>query len=173
MLKNNLSSKEIFKNYDLIIAHKKSLNIFQSINKSLPKVLKCNISRCGTCPILLTGPKFVVNNNLTLFPNKIINCRSKNLLYVLKCFHCEKWYIGETECELRIRVTLHRQHSRTNYGFSKLANHLKDCAKLHHEEPKFNLFPFYQNYQMSKTIRRQLENYFIQKYSPPLNATTS
>ena len=37
MLKNNLSSKEIFKNYDLIIVHKKSLNIFQSINKSLPE----------------------------------------------------------------------------------------------------------------------------------------
>ena len=166
MLKTCSQTESIFKNHKLIVSYNNNSNILQNFNKSFPIVKKCNINRCGTCSLLITGRKLEFNN-ICFFSNTVINCRSKNLIYFLKCFNCNQFYIGETECEFRYRVTLHRQHGRTNYGNSKLANHLKVCCD---KSPNlFRLFPFYQNSKMTKKSRKLLEEYFIKKYNPPLN----
>lgn len=167
---NDNSSNTFFNNKKIVFSRTNCSNIVKSLNHSDPKVVKCNVSRCGTCSVIITGFNYCLPNNITIFPNVVISCRSKNLIYILKCSFCSSFYIGETECELRFRVTLHRQHCTTDYGTSYLNNHIKQCSKSFNGQPSFKIFPFYQNNKMSKIIRQQLEQYFIKKYNPSLNS---
>ena len=59
------------------------------------EVTKCNEPRCGLCKYLKEGStfdfkrqKFSVTSN--------IDCTIRNIIYVIKCRGCGKYYIGET-----------------------------------------------------------------------------
>jgi len=166
----NDSTKKMFDDHKLLVSYYNNSSLIKSINQPIFKVAKCNISRCKTCDLLITGTFHKHENKFILKPNSIINCRSKNLIYYLKCFYCNEFYIGETECEFRFRVTLHRQHAETNYGRCKLSNHLKACAKERNGTPRFLFFPFYLNERMTTRTRREIEEFFIAKYDPNLNS---
>lgn len=109
-------------------------------------------------------------NGKLIYPNMKITCNSSNLIYILYCNNCFAFYVGETQNRLRLRVNLHRQHVETHYGrFNQLARHLKDCYSSFKKLPKFKMFPFYCNQQMTTLVRRKIEGYFINLLEPPLN----
>ena len=72
------------------------------------KVTKCNEPRCGLCKHIKEGPSFSFKGK-TFTVNADMNYTVKNVIYVIECRGCEKYYIGETN-NLRKRTTLHNQH---------------------------------------------------------------
>ena len=86
------------------------------------KIQTCGSRRCQTCTILKTESKFVSS-----FTNKehkvlcsdsiaILNCKSKNVIYLLSCKKCRLQYVGETGNALHSRVCGHRTTVRKKEG---------------------------------------------------------
>ena len=97
-----------------------------------------------------------------------MDCSSKNLL---KCKGCGAEYIGETENELRKRMTVHRQQIRDpTINIIPLSAHLRTCAK--DKENYFTLIPFYKFADNTTEQERIVkESEFITTYTcrPKLN----
>ena len=89
--------------------------------KAPPGVYKCNHPRCLTCPFLQEGQtKYTfsatkeerrINDNL--------NCKSKNLIYLIECKKCTKQYIGETKRQLHERFGEHRRSIQNHHQLIK------------------------------------------------------
>ena len=89
--------------------------------KAPPNVYKCNHHRCLTCPFLQEGQtKYTfsaikeerrINDNL--------NCKYKNLIYLIECKKCTKQYIGETKHQLHERFGDHRRSIQNHHQLIK------------------------------------------------------
>ena len=101
--------------------------------------------------------------------NRFFTCNSKNVLYLLQCKHCWKFYIGETG-DLKERTRLHKSNvlHPHNSNCRKLSEHLRSCSSL--TEPYFVIYPLY--YVEDQQRRRFIEKRFIKLYKPPLNSDT-
>ena len=65
---------------------------------------------------------------ITFTVNADMNCTVKNVMYVIECRGCEKYYIGETN-NRRKRTTLHHQHIRhEKLRMIPLSGHLASCS---------------------------------------------
>jgi hypothetical protein len=155
---------------DLKLCFTKNSSLISELNGHNYFVKRCNDQRCKCCESIICS-KFIYVNNFKIFPNKIISCVSSNLIYILFCNNCFQFYVGETKNMLRLRVTLHRQHFNTHYGDNNpLAQHINNCQTQFNRHPKFKIYPFYCNPDMSTHSRKQIENYFIHKLNPSLNS---
>ena len=98
--------------------------------------------------------------------NRLFDCNSLNVIYVLICNTCWKFYIGETE-DLKVRTRVHMSNANLpeNANCKVLSHHLHDCSNLVH--PYFKIFPIY--YVEHRQHRRFTEKRFIHRYKPPLN----
>ena len=97
---------------------------------------------------------------------RYFDCNSKNVIYVLKCYYCWEFYIGETG-DLKKRTVKHKSdilHPH-NSNCKKLSFHLHQHANL--GEPFFQIYPIY--YVDDTQRRRFIEKRFIHKYHPTLN----
>ena len=47
-----------------------------------------------------------------ILPNADMNCKSRNLIYCIKCPNCDEIYIGQTGNALSERTRIHRQQIR-------------------------------------------------------------
>ena len=93
------------------------------------------------------------------------NCNSTNVIYVLKCRRCWKFYIGETK-DLKKRTRKHKSdvfHPRNSYCRA-LSEHLRRCSLA---SPQFHIFPIM--YVKDQSKRRFIEKRLISQYEPPLN----
>ena len=79
-------------------------------DKTPSGIYKCNHPRCLTCPFLQEG-----QNKYTFSATKeerhindTLNCKSKNLIYLIECKKCAKQYIGETKRQRNERFGEHR-----------------------------------------------------------------
>ena len=69
-----------------------------------------------------------------------MNCTDQNCLYVLICYGCQEFYIGQTGGKLRNRKTVHLQQVRDpTTRQMPLSEHLDKCSD---KDPKFSIFPF-------------------------------
>ena len=109
---------------------------------------------------------FGANNEFTWVYNRSFDCNSLNVIYILQCNNCWKFYIGETQ-DTKERTRLHISNANypENANCKVLSQHLHTCSKLVH--PYFTIFPFY--YVEDRQHRRFLEKRFIKRYKPPLN----
>lgn len=135
-------------------------------------VKKCNEPRCGTCPYLLEGKAFIFkNNNYKFTVRNDMNCKSSNLIYVIRCEGCKAEYVGQTGTPLRLRVTVHKQQIRDpTIRQLGLSDHLEACAVRRGISPSFKIFPFYKLMTLDQTLREIKEAHFIKKFKPTLNA---
>ena len=139
---------------------------FSNKNETKFTVTKCKEPRCGLCKYLkdgssfnFKGKQFNVNSDMT--------CTVKNVIYVIECRECRKYYIGETN-NLRNRTTLHNQHIRhENLRMTPVSGHIASCSNM---DPKYFMFPFYKMNSDSIIDRKEKEKLFIQKYKPDLNS---
>lgn len=140
-------------------------NILQVINKNgFNKIKKCGKPRCKTCPLLICK-KSIQINNILVQPNMYMDCNSKNLIYILFC-DCGEYYVGETGNPLNIRVNLHRNQAKNPTELSlKVCNHLNSCGQQYKILPCYKLPNF-----TSKSVRINVESYFISILNPSLNA---
>ena len=60
-----------------------------------------------------------------------MSCNVKNVIYVLVCSGCNKYYIGQTGDKLRNRRTVHEQQMRDpSTRQMPLSKHLHECSKM-------------------------------------------
>ena len=110
--------------------------------------------------------RFGKHNQFSWKYTRFFNCDSKNVIYVLKCSKCWKFYIGETK-DLKVRTRKHKSDVKHlhNSSCKKLALHLRTCSKL--RSPFFHIYPIY--YVEDQQRRRFLEKRFVKDFKPPLN----
>ena len=110
------------------------------------------------------GFTFGKNNEFHWEYRRFFNCDSCNVIYILKCRHCWKFYIGET-CHLKKRTRKHKSdvYHPQNSNCRVLSEHLRKCSS----SPHFQIFPIL--YVDDKHRRRFIEKRLIKQFQPPLN----
>ena len=86
--------------------------------------------------------------NKTFFLKNSFNCESSNLIYVVICQGCKEEYIGQTDCLVKERIKICRQHtaavstigSRRTFPYLWI---LKIC-----------MLPFFKIVQENKSLRK-------------------
>ena len=92
-------------------------------------------------------------------------CNSRNVIYILVCKRCWKFYIGETK-NLKPRTRKHIsdiKHPKNSYCRT-LAEHLRKCSP---RAPQFRIFPIF--YVEDRARRKFIEKRLILRFQPPLN----
>jgi len=139
---------------------------FKEINKTA-SVSKCKEPRCALCDYLVEGNTLEIKGR-TFYVKENMDCKVKNVMYVLRCNGCSEFYIGQTGDKLRNRRTVHDQQIRDpSTRQLPVSAHIDNCSKGH---PKYSIFPFYKFHTDDVSARLPKERYFIDKYSPKLNA---
>ena len=180
LLFNNFQSpkmKKVSQQYTLINSKKQPRNLKQILTRAKFTTTKeewgttkCNEPRCGTCPHLMTTDH-ITFNKMPSIPFTIrgsLNCKSKDVVYVITCPKCNHQYIGQTS-NLRHRVSLHKQHNKEPHlGLLPVNRHLRTCTNS--PFPPFKICPI--AYKEDKNDRLLLETHLINKYKPELNANS-
>ena len=68
---------------------------------------------CIICPFIKAG-RHIRTKQFTWSINCKVNCHSKNIIYLIECSKCKLRYIGESERELKDRISEHVGYIRTN-----------------------------------------------------------
>ena len=95
------------------------------------KIQKCGVSTCLTCPYLDETNFFQSSTNgKKYFPaingEHVLNCKSENIIYLMKCKLCGFQYIGETKCRLHIRFNGHRSRINSNKSGQLVHKHFQE-----------------------------------------------
>ena len=100
---------------------------FENLQKLCKKNKKCKIKKhgakkCKMCPKLILLDEFVSSSTHRIYKSvipeceKIINCKSANLIYLITCTKCGLQYVGETCQKICRRFYTHDRY------FKKLSN---------------------------------------------------
>ena len=102
----------------IIMAVKKNPSIGNSVvrNKQLSTIetikqnQSCQASNCLQCPLVNTNNNIYVNNK-QVKPQKTLNCKSRNIIYLWQCQICdnENSYFGRTIQKSHERTNTHRR----------------------------------------------------------------
>ena len=100
-------------------------NIGRDITEDLQsRVVTCKSKRCMTCTHMVVGDTFVNNVNgrtyYVIGKSSVVDCSSKNVVYLISCNKCGVKYVGKTSQTLRSRLNNHR-------------NRIKNCAHTVHD----------------------------------------
>ena len=135
---------------------------------------RCEKNNCSLCQRIIEascydskGKIFYVNHNMSCDVQNVISCDVRNVIYVITCYGCGEYYIGQMGGKLRTGRTIHAQHIRDPSTRIPLSVHLDTCCQT---EPKFQIFPFYKLNSESISARLTKESYFIKCFKPKLNA---
>ena len=114
-LNNSHKMKRILDKANLIISRRQPKNLKQhltkahfSLEKPTTSISRCHESRCGTCDIMITGNSITLKNGKHWQIKTAMDCKSKNVIYIIICPECESFYVGQIK-NLRKRVTLHKE----------------------------------------------------------------
>ena len=103
------------------------------------EVLKCcGTKRCKSCPMVKKSNTFKSSYTNNIYPvssGTLLNCKTKNVIYLITCQKCGYQYVGETECSLRDRMNGHRGTINKN-GNTFLAKHF---SNHHHKLSSFSV----------------------------------
>ena len=79
------------------------------------KVSKCG-SRCETCLVMETSSSFKSTNTEQEYPIHFdMNCKTKEIIYLMTCKKCKIQYVGQTSGSLRERMWKYRNRITTPY----------------------------------------------------------
>jgi hypothetical protein len=157
-------TKIIFNDKIPTFSYKVNNSIFNILNKPKPAIYKCNSTNCECCHQIITGNSFNINTQI-ISPNTVINCKSRNVIYILICNVCNELYVGQTNCNLHIRMNGHRSQSKATNPILFCDLHFKLCSNGF-----FLIIPIYKlpdNYHTSSLLLA--ENYFVNLLNPTLN----
>lgn len=129
---------------------------------------KCQDARCGTCPYIQETKSVKITSTGRTFNIKTkMNCKTKNVLYIITCNGCNEQYVGMTNDRLLSRVRVHKsQINNPTYRHLGVSKHLYACPTT---EPRFTITPFF---KISDSTAEGLikENIFIKQFQPSLNS---
>ena len=61
---------------------------------------------------------------------KILNCKSKNIIYLITCKKCNIQYVGETTTPMRERVNKHRATIKKHEKDLHIVRHFSTCCSI-------------------------------------------
>jgi hypothetical protein len=127
-------------------------------------VKKCNKKKCILCGILIEGNSYKIPNQQREFKIRSnLTCTLENVIYIIECTNCEKFYLGATTLEFNKRINLHRsQILHEEYRALQVSKHIHECAN-----GNFRTIPILQD--KNKNTLFSKEEKFIKMFSPPLN----
>ena len=77
-------------------------------NNNMYKYHKCFFKNCKICKYGDTGNSFLdLNNSYKLFFKSNASCNSKEFVYIIKCFKCSVFYIGQSGNTVKTRIGQH------------------------------------------------------------------
>ena len=133
--------------------------------KPPPGIYKCNHPRCLTCPFLQEGQtKYTfsatkeerrINDNL--------NCKFKNLIYLIECKKCTKQYIGETKRQLHERFGEHRRSIQNHHQLIKPTPVSTHVTQPGHSIDHLLLTPLELIHNTRDSVRKAREAHLINK----------
>ena len=96
---------------------------------------------------------------------RYFTCDSKNIIYILICNNCNKFYIGQTQC-LKQRTSKHISDIKLPHNSTcrYCSEHLSTCST---NTPQFSIYPIF--YEDHTQKRRYKESRFILQFKPLLN----
>ena len=161
-----------------LIAYRRPKNIREMVIKArVPPVYirptriqtgykKCTNVSCLTCPYSIPG-KLIKSSasDFKIEVNASVNCKSRNIIYLLTCKHCGDQYVGETDREANKRLIDHRGYVNRNdeskaTGFHfNLPGHSVSDIQFQIIEKVFNNNPWY---------RKEREKMYINKFCSKL-----
>ena len=178
-LKSNSRMKTVLKDTKFIASRRQTPNLGRILTRASFKSdntdpvdnagsYKCRDLRCATCPYLNESKTIRITSTGRDFKIlKHLNCKSKNVLYIITCNGCQEQYVGMTNNQLKTRMTLHRQHiDHPIYRKLGVSQHLDECSKL---EIKYSVTPFFKIPE-SRTAGLIKEQLFIKSFKPTLNS---
>ena len=125
----------------------------------------CKMHRMGYV-VRCTSFTFGRRNEFHWEYTRYFNCDSHNVIYLLQCNYCWKFYIGETgDLKERTRVHISNVLNPENANCKTLSRHLNHCSRL--REPYFIIYPYY--FVEDLHHRRFVEKRHIHMFNPPLN----
>jgi hypothetical protein len=138
MLKTNEDTKKSFQNTNIRKCKRQPQNLKKMLtraefneNAKTPTVTKCLRPRCKTCKCIVEGTNFTFENKSIIYINEDMNCMSRNIIYVLSCTKCNKYYVGETSDQLSMRINVHRQEIKdSNLRHLYVSKHIANCRKI-------------------------------------------
>ena len=131
-----------------------------SVNKCLTGCILCG-------KYLHTGRNLKLKDGQTLTANARFDCLSRNLLYAGLCLGCLEFYLGETGDQINSRFTVHRFQGKAPAHLQpvKADLHFNTCGK-----GNYKVFPFKRLKKNCTIYRRTVENHYIKRLKPKLNA---
>ena len=183
--------KKVFGDCKVIQAYRQPKNLLRQITRasftSTPTptqhssndengLFKCNSQRCKLCDLYIQPCKsFKTQNGIEWNINCKIECKSKNVIYWLKCNKCDPnnptTYTGKT-FNLRERMNNHISACRNGGSSDQFDNHVFDCKSKHDTpdvEPYFLVYAF-------MTVKREnlltYEKHLHRKGYDSMNAPT-
>ena len=98
--------------------------------------------------------------------NKPLNCNDKNVIYMIECSKCHSKYIGETERELKDRISDHKTYIRSKKLNQPVGEHfnlpghsIDNLKVIILEKVKVN----------NEQYRKEREKYLIRKFDTYYN----
>ena len=158
---NNAKDEQIknaFKDTKFVQAYKQPLNLHRLILKTYLEdknivnnisglfINECKDSRCKLCAsYLIPCSSFTTSNGTKWLIKSHINCKSKNVIYYLKCLACNEntTYIGKTN-NFRLRINNHISSSKSGNSSDRFDNHVFDCQRRNNlsSDPLFKVYAF-------------------------------
>jgi hypothetical protein len=111
-----------------------------NFNFSINKTSKCFDKNCRSCFFIYDKDHLTLNNNIIIPLCGNVNCKSKNIVYIIICNLCNIFYVGETSLSLNKRFINHlnciRKFKITNmntevgYHFNKINHKIENNLRI-------------------------------------------
>jgi len=179
ILQINPSLQTVFENHP-VIAYRKNRNLkqiiggnFLSESKLLKNVRTNTQGECKPClqrktlcckQVMKTKEfKSHINNRVFKIFHKV-NCKSRNVIYLMECIKCKIQYVGKAETPLNLRINNHRKDV-ANPNAIPVCKHFAQPAHKFNDHAKFTIIEQLKDQDISKetitTRLKERENFWI------------
>ena len=163
--------KRILDKTNLIISRRQPQNLKQHLTKAhftqekpITNISRYHESRFGTCDVMITGNSLTLKNGKHWQIKTAMDCKSKNVICVIICPKCERFYVDQTK-NLRKRVTPHKEQIKLEeYRHLDISEHIAKCGNGH-----FNIMPIQERENSTRLFGETKELEIINIHQPDLN----
>ena len=154
---SNERIRNIFNNTKVTLATKQPPNLLRQLtranfpssntNKKPNGLFKCKNPKCEMCQDhIIECTSFFTSNGVEWTIQEHISCKSRNVLYFLKCIGCNyaTTKVGKTKNVFNIRINNHRSDCRSGSTSDVFDLHVHTCIKKNKvkSEPYFHVQAF-------------------------------
>jgi hypothetical protein len=129
--------------------------------RKLNGMKKCG--KCVICPYIKEGKK-IEGDTFEWHINKQVNCKTRNVVYMIECdiSKCKQRYIGETDRELKDRISEHIGYVNTNKLDKVTGNHFNQPG---HSKSNMKITIIEKVKSEETQYRKEREKFLIRKFN--------